>query len=99
MKALLKKFTGKFRRSHIRKKTGGEPDEMSDAEVFCIFEYLGKDYLCKANIKQTVGSSSKPGVIEVYRVKGLPVGALYDHDAFAERARHYYTERVAKQAD
>ena len=95
MKALLKKFTKKFARRHFRKKASGGPDEMCDAQVFCIFQYQGKDYPCKASIKQTVGTSHKPKVIEVYRVEGLPAGALYDHDTFAERARRYYTEPAA----
>ncbi len=95
MKALLKKFTG----SRIRKQTVGGQDEMYDAEVFCIFQYQGKDYPCKASIKQTVGSSYKSKVIEVYRVEGLPAGAKYDHDTFAEKARHYYTLRIVKQGD
>ncbi|MFB3110862.1 MAG: hypothetical protein ACE10G_02405 [Gemmatimonadales bacterium] len=95
MKALLKKFTG----SRIRKQTVGGQDEMYDAEVFCIFQYQGKDYPCKASIKQTVGSSYESRGIEVYRVEGLPAGALYDHDTFAETARHYYTERVVKLGD
>jgi len=99
MKALLKKFTKKFTRRHIRKKTVGGRDEMCDAEVFCIFEYQGKDYPCKASIKQTLGSSYKSRVIEVYRVEGLPAEALYDHDTFAEKARHYYIAQIVKQGD
>ena len=99
MKALLKKFTMKLTRRHIRKKTNGGPDEMCDAEVFCIFEYQGKDYPCKAGIKQTVGNSHKARIIEVYRVEGLPAGAQYDHDTFAERARHYYTGQIVKPGD
>ncbi len=99
MKALLKKFTRKFTRRHIRKKADGGSDEMCDAEVFCIFQYQGKEYPCKASIKQTVGSSHKSRVIEVYRVEGLPAGAKYDHDTFAETARQYYTERIVKKGD
>ena len=95
MKAYLKNFTG----SRIQKQTVGGPDEMCDAEVFCEFIYLGQDFPCKARIKQTVGSSYKSKVIEVYRVEGLPAGAKYDHDTFAEKARHYYTLRIVKQGD
>ncbi len=93
MKAFLKKFTG----SRIWKQTVGGSDEMCDAEVFCTFEYQGKDFPCKARVKQTVGSKYK--VIEVYRVGGLPAGALYDHDTFVERARHYYIAQIVKQGD
>ncbi len=91
MKAFLKKFT------RSRKQTVGGPDEMCDAEVFCVFDYLGLEFPCKARIKQTVGSKSM--VIEVHKVEGLPAEARYDHDTFAERARQFYTERVVKQGD
>ena len=95
MKAFLKNFTG----SRTQKQTAGGPDEMCDAEVFCIFDYLGLEFPCKARIKQAVGSGYKSKVIEVHKVEGLPAGARYDHDTFAERARRYYTERVVKLGD
>ena len=93
MRATLK-FTG----SLILQQVIGGPDEMCDAIVYCTFGLEdGRELACQAKVKQTVGSASEEKMIEVHSVEGLPPGAEYDHDAFAEAARRYFTRHIMKQ--
>ena len=86
MKATLKGFTG----SYIREQHVGGSDEVLDADVSCTFVLDdGRQVGCMARLKQTVGSDYKQEMIEVWPVRGLPDGAEYDHNAFAEQARRY----------
>ncbi len=87
-------FTG----SLILQQVIGGPDEMCDAIVYCTFGLEdGRELACQAKVKQTVGSASEEKMIEVHPVEGLPPGAEYDHDAFAEAARRYFTGHFMKQ--
>ena len=93
MRATLK-FTG----SLVLQQVIGGPDEMCDAIVYCTFGLEdGREVACQAKVKQTVGSASEEKMIEVHPMEGLPPGAEYDHDAFAEATRRYFTGHMMKQ--
>ncbi len=88
------KFTGTL----ILHQIIGGPDEMCDAIVYCTFGLEGgREVACQAKVKQTVGSAYEEKMIEVHPVEGLPPGAEYDHGAFAEAARRYFTGHMMKQ--
>jgi hypothetical protein len=93
MRATLKGFTG----SKVTKQVIGGPDEMCDAEVYCLFTADdGTEFRGTARVKQTTGSNYSDKMIEIYPVKGLPEGTEYDHGVFRERATQYYTEKIVK---
>ncbi len=88
------KFTGTL----ILHQVIGGPDEMCDAIVYCTFGLEdGRELTCQAKVKQTVGSTYEEKMIEVHPVEGLSPGAEYNHDAFAEAARRYFTGHFMKQ--
>ena len=92
MDAYLKDFTG-FRK---KKRTAADP---YDAELFCNFEYQGKDVPCRASVRRHIGTLPDSKHIEIGRVQGLPAAAKYDHDEFAASARMYYAEKVLEKSD
>ncbi len=92
------KLSLKFTGSLILQQVIGGPDEMCDAIVYCTFGLEGgREVACQAKVKQTVGSAYEENMIEVHSVEGLPPGAEYDHDAFAEAARRYFTSHMMRQ--
>ena len=71
---------------------------MCDAIVYCTLGLEdGREVTCQAKVKQAVGSAYEEKMIEVHPVEGLPPGVEYDHDAFAEAARRYFTGHFMKQ--